>query len=1020
MKRLLSFAFTILLAAGGWAQTNDNYRPFIEEGKVWECVCYIPFDDKPTWFRSYYFEGDTIIEGKNCKKVMERSSSVRDTIVSVKYIAALYEENKRIWKFAPDTSTPSLFYDFSVQAGDSMYIAGIPCYTTMIQELDRRGTFMRCYCFRDNWDDSLEASGELQYGSANFWIEGVGTTLRPLQNSIHNNGITGNWFLQRCSVGDEVIYEASLNPMMILSDIYRDKKPRPFIEDRKLWITATSKGGNYTSIQTFYLDTDTIVADIPCKKLMCRTQYMGGKEDGAYMAALFEQDRRVYGVPAGETQPRLLYDFSIRPGDTLSVQRLDSYLSPEDSFHIVPDFRFSHIYSDEEYRAFDIYPDGTRPDPKIEDPNVGTIHIIGSWGNVATWIEGIGSIASPLQNVRLSTDSLHIDLIECSVDGRIIYEKKDDWEYIQEQVLQGLHFMIDQDDSYRPFIEKGKIWETIVVDNLNSSYVPTALKAIVEYYFDGDTIVGNHLCTKMMWRQRLPEKREWISHLLAPVYEEEHKVYFFPENSTTPLLMYDFDVKAGDTIQVMRPKILRFGENPYDWEDGQRTFTLAVRGFSDEMEGGERQNVLWYEPVPRNYPLHQDFWMKGIGSVSSPINTGEIYLSFSNVSLLIECRVGNEVLYHDSSYDTLLDVFGFNPDNQYQPFIEEGKVWYTVVAPTNEDSSNWIAQYEYFFMGDSIIGKHPCKKMVRREIKDSRPVDTIYVGAFYEQNEQVYFAAPNSSIFKLYYHFGLATGISTSINGNNITILNRRRHRIDGFKGVSAEIQKEKDGSKYLWMEGIGGFSSPINNFPDFKPEAPNEQLLACFYYNNEVMFLDDGYALDSEVKKKWLDFTHVVKPKPKSPQRVSASEKDASEEGAATSDEASEQEMLTGEYSARELFVSLKALTGAYTVTLTDAAGEVVYRKDVQTSNVVALNTLLTDYPDGEYTLTVENAEEQYTALLSLPLVDDAVRDLLYDKSVNSKSVNGKWSDLSGRHLNSQPIRKGIYIKDGRKVLIK
>ena len=40
--------------------------------------------------------------------------------------------------------------------------------------------------------------------------------------------------------------------------------------------------------------------------------------------------------------------------------------------------------------------------------------------------------------------------------------------------------------------------------------------------------------------------------------------------------------------------------------------------------------------------------------------------------------------------------------------------------------------------------------------------------------------------------------------------------------------------------------------------------------------------------------------------------------------------------------------------------------------------------------------------------------------KSVNRKSVNCKWSDLSGRHLPSLPTQKGIYIKDGRKVLIK
>ena len=40
--------------------------------------------------------------------------------------------------------------------------------------------------------------------------------------------------------------------------------------------------------------------------------------------------------------------------------------------------------------------------------------------------------------------------------------------------------------------------------------------------------------------------------------------------------------------------------------------------------------------------------------------------------------------------------------------------------------------------------------------------------------------------------------------------------------------------------------------------------------------------------------------------------------------------------------------------------------------------------------------------------------------KLVNRKSVNFKIHDLSGRRLPSLPTQKGIYIKDGRKVLIK
>ena len=119
----------------------------------------------------------------------------------------------------------------------------------------------------------------------------------------------------------------------------------------------------------------------------------------------------------------------------------------------------------------------------------------------------------------------------------------------------------------------------------------------------------------------------------------------------------------------------------------------------------------------------------------------------------------------------------------------------------------------------------------------------------------------------------------------------------------------------------------------------------------------------------------------------------------------------LTGEYSAKELFVSLVPLAGPYTVTLTDATGKVVYEKQVQTSNVVALNTDLTKYADGTYTLTVENAEEAYTAALKIGEADGI-------QGVEApQPLSGSWYDLSGRRLPA-PRARGLYLHNGRKVV--
>ena len=41
-------------------------------------------------------------------------------------------------------------------------------------------------------------------------------------------------------------------------------------------------------------------------------------------------------------------------------------------------------------------------------------------------------------------------------------------------------------------------------------------------------------------------------------------------------------------------------------------------------------------------------------------------------------------------------------------------------------------------------------------------------------------------------------------------------------------------------------------------------------------------------------------------------------------------------------------------------------------------------------------------------------------DQIVNSKSSTGKWFDLAGRRIDGVPAAKGIYIKDGKKIIVK
>ena len=63
---------------------------------------------------------------------------------------------------------------------------------------------------------------------------------------------------------------------------------------------------------------------------------------------------------------------------------------------------------------------------------------------------------------------------------------------------------------------------------------------------------------------------------------------------------------------------------------------------------------------------------------------------------------------------------------------------------------------------------------------------------------------------------------------------------------------------------------------------------------------------------------------------------------------------------------------------------------------------------------VSIENDFERYSCVVS-----NVILDISTPSIVNRKSVNGQWYDLSGRPLSTPPA-KGIYIRDGKKVVVK
>lgn len=180
------------------------YRPFIEDGKVWKVGC---IEDEPAYHpvrlvRYYYFEGDTIIDGKTCKQMMSQQyispeSLVNELHYSLSYAGAWYEEDKKVYTYDEDNKEFKLMYDFSVNDNDTLQTNGL-LYVVGPRQTGGMEGFKGVYR-----NVRLRTDGESIYSVP--WLEGVGGTDLPTTN-VYPGYVDPMWFLMSCTVGDEVIY----------------------------------------------------------------------------------------------------------------------------------------------------------------------------------------------------------------------------------------------------------------------------------------------------------------------------------------------------------------------------------------------------------------------------------------------------------------------------------------------------------------------------------------------------------------------------------------------------------------------------------------------------------------------------------------------------------------------------------------------------------------------------------------------------------------------------------------------
>ena len=197
---------------------KDDYRPLVEEGKVWKVGNTQTISDNVVNVVDYYyFDGDTIIDGKTCKQMMcqrfvnpDYTNEYSTPKPSLTKVGAWYEEDKKVYYYDERKQSMVIKYDFSLGANDTLRFITNGSSPFIIGPKQTGGI----EGFKGVYRDIRMCGDEGQSYHDTFWLEGVGCVRGPLSSPC--DPILADpkpEFLMSCTVGDEVIY---------LNDSYED------------------------------------------------------------------------------------------------------------------------------------------------------------------------------------------------------------------------------------------------------------------------------------------------------------------------------------------------------------------------------------------------------------------------------------------------------------------------------------------------------------------------------------------------------------------------------------------------------------------------------------------------------------------------------------------------------------------------------------------------------------------------------------------------------------------------------
>ena len=394
------------------------------------------------------------------------------------------------------------------------------------------------------------------------------------------------------------------------------------------------------------------------------------------------------------------------------------------------------------------------------------------------------------------------------------------------------------DQDYRPFVEEGKEWYVAILDDSGITY-----EGILHYSMSGDTIIQGHTCKKWQWEERTPVGKVIRSGQLPPVYEESKKVFFYPEGADTPLLFFDFGAQKSDKYTIYDVNTPSFAEE----------VTMTGCYWTDELYSPQCGRLPVYK-VEGSPVIMSEGWIEGVGYLHGPVPS---YVPVTDgegrerQTMLLDCRVNENIIFTSKHGLRLTNLC----DEDYHPFVEEGKEWILGGVPDADHILNWVRIYK--IEGDTIIAGTPCKKWSMRRYDDGKLVKEISLSPIYEMDKKVYFFPEGQTEPRLFFDFGASPNEEFTIYDiyhpdDSVTV---------SYPGVQWTTYLTGEECGVLpayklscvhimpWIVGVGYMGTPV---PTYKPvnmhdadklDVADGNLLMCTV-NGEVLFYGPVYFI--------------------------------------------------------------------------------------------------------------------------------------------------------------------------------